>query len=101
MIKHVVMFKAPGDLDKTKKKELLNRLKEKLNELPKLIPAIKEYEIGTNFIDSPRAYDIVLISSFENTNELDDYRVHPDHKKVVEFITLNSFSTVAVDYEYE
>ena len=94
------MFKVSGEMDKNKKTDLVNRLKEKLDQLPTLIPAIKEYETGINFSESPRAYDIVLISSFEDNKELDDYRVHPDHKKVVEFITKNNISTVAVDYEY-
>ena len=44
--------------------------------------------------------DICLISHFENMEDLDVYRVHPEHMKVVKLVGETTVSRAAVDYEF-
>ena len=98
MIKHIVMWtvKETADHDKEQNVQLV---KEKLAALPTLIKEIKDYEVGINEIQSPAAYDVVLISTFDSWQDLDVYRNHPEHLKVAEFIGAVRDQRAVVDYE--
>jgi hypothetical protein len=76
------------------------KLKAMLETLPPKIKQIKFYEVGTNLSKSPAAMDIVLVSHFENLEELDEYRNHPEHLAVVEFIKKTVDKTAVVDYRF-
>ena len=47
---------------------------------------VKCLEVGINMGTSASASDIALYSEFDNMQALEDYRIHPEHVKVVEFI---------------
>ncbi len=98
MVKHIVMWKMKdtSNSDKIKNMELM---KEKLEALKDLTSELLEAEVGFNISESERAFDIVLYSEFESVETLDRYRVHPEHKKVVEFINLVTKEVRAVDYQ--
>lgn len=95
MIVHVVMFKFK---DSTSKEEILD-IKKRLQELVDKIEPLKTMEVGLNFKDSPRAMDMVLISTFENKDGLETYATHPAHLEVVEIIKKFGEYTKVVDYE--
>lgn len=98
MIRHVVMFKLREDLDR----EATEReIKARLDTLPAKIDVIRQWEVGLNVVPSPRAYDVVLISAFDDLNALQTYQHHPDHVEQVEYLKSVSASIVAVDYEVE
>ncbi|PLY15451.1 MAG: stress responsive protein [Sulfurimonas sp.] len=82
MIIHIVMFKFKEENKKSNIKEVA----EKLNSLSKLIPELKSIEVGVNFTDSDRAFDLSLYSTFETKEDLASYAIHPEHLKVVELI---------------
>lgn len=96
MVRHVVMFKMKEDLPtrEDNKQELIHQLKG----LPSVIEEIKFFEVGENTTPSERAFDIVLISDFENFDMLNNYRVHPAHQQVVEYIQEVCEKTHVVDY---
>ncbi|MEJ5286064.1 MAG: hypothetical protein CH6_4259 [Candidatus Kapaibacterium sp.] len=98
MLKHIVMFKLKEDYQGKDKSSLAKEIKEALEKLPSLIPQIKHYEVGINQLDDPRAYDIVLVSAFENKDELEIYRNHSAHKKTLEFILERALDAKVVDY---
>lgn len=98
MLKHIVMFKLKDSYFGKEKSLIAKEIKEKLERLPALIPQIKFYEVGINELDDPRAYDIVLISAFENKDALDTYRNHPEHKKTLDFILERALDAKVVDY---
>jgi hypothetical protein len=85
MIKHVVMFKFSERADGKSKAENVDLAINMLKELPEKIREINEYEIGKSFIASERASDLVLISTFDSQKELDKYKIHHEHVKVVDF----------------
>lgn len=96
MIKHIVLFKIKSSLNKI---EIAQTLKKKLDLLPSKINEIVDFEVGINFMDSTRAFDIALISSFKNEQDLEKYRVHEEHQKVVEYIKMVVENIVATDYK--
>jgi hypothetical protein len=76
----------------------LNELEEMLNALPEKIKEISYYEVGVNISKSPAAFDLVLVSDFENDAALENYRIHPAHQQVLEFISEVKEDIKVVDY---
>ena len=94
MIKHIVMFKL-----KDKNKENIEKVVEALKTLEGNIDVLRSTEIGVNFTESERSYDIVLITEFDNRDALDAYSPHPKHVPVVETVRSLCSGSVVVDYE--
>ncbi len=99
MIKHVVTFRLKKEIPSGEREQVLEQLKKALDALPSRIKEIKEYEVGTNIAHSPAAHDLVLVSAFQSPEDLETYRVHPEHQKVVELIKKTTGDRVVVDYE--
>jgi len=99
MINHVVLFKLK-EYPAEEKKKVLNQLKDALEGLKDKIEEVKFLEIGLNYELDAKSYDICLISHFENMEDLDVYRVHPEHMKVVKLVGETTVSRAAVDYEF-
>lgn len=72
---------------------------EMLRRLPESIPEIRAFEAGKNVIDSPAAWDVALFSSFADTAALEQYRIHPEHQKVIQFVNETTSDRAVVDYE--
>lgn len=98
MIKHIVMFKFKDFGNYEEKLQHAKSIKEALDALPAIIPEIRFYETGINIADSPRAFDMVLTSHFDSLEELDKYRIAPEHIKVLEMIKKVTSQTIVVDY---
>lgn len=98
MIRHIVLFKLKNFDSEKDKKEALNLLKINLANLKSKIKEIQFFEVGINIAESPNSYDIGLNSEFISLEDLENYRIHPDHQKVVELIKQYTEKRVAVDY---
>jgi hypothetical protein len=99
MIKHIVMFKLKDEAEGNRKEENARKIKEILDALPKKISQIKLYEVGINISESPSAADLCLVSGFQSVDDLNKYRVHPDHQKALDFILKVIDESRVVDYE--
>lgn len=97
MINHVVLFKLK-DYSKGKKKQIIEELSELLKGLKGKIKEVKYIEVGQNYEIDARSYDLCLISHFESNEDLDKYRVHPEHLEVVKRIGETTIERAAVDY---
>ena len=99
MIHHIVMFKLldTGDKKLIEKNKL--DVKKRLEGLPSRIDVIRSMEVGINVNESARAFDIVLVSTFDNLEDLDTYRVHPAHQEFVDYIGRIRERAASVDYE--
>lgn len=95
MIKHIVMWKLKDE----NKEENALKIKNDLEALKSEISEIKEIEVGIDVNKSEAAYDIVLYSTFDSQEDLDNYQVHPKHKEAGVFIRQVVSSRVVVDYE--
>ena len=93
MINHIVMWTLKNSEDAEKVKSQILIIKDEIDE-------IVDFEVGINIADSPRACDIVLVSTFKNMDDLNTYRVHPEHLKLIEFLSSYRDQVYAVDYEY-
>jgi len=94
MIRHIVMF----DFKKENKKENIQKAKEMLENLINTIPTLKSMEVGVNFSSEGRAMDLSIITSFEDKAGLEEYAIHSEHLKVVEFIKTVVNSSKVSDY---
>lgn len=100
MINHVVLFKLKQFDSAKEKQNALNKFERKLLALKEYIPELKYIEVGKHYVlDSP-SYDLSLITHFESIADLDVYRVHPEHLKVVDFVKEITTDRAAVDYEF-
>jgi len=94
LVTHVVLFRL-----KDRSMENMEKTCEVLLSLKDRIPFIRSFEVGSDVIRSERSYDVALVSRFDNLEDLDAYRVHPEHVKVVDYINRVKESSIAVDYE--
>jgi len=76
----------------------IDQIKTGLEALPNKIKEIKNYEVGININPNPAAYEIVLISEFKDFNDLNIYREHHEHVKVLEIIGKYKDKSVFNDY---
>lgn len=86
MLKHIVMFKMKETETSTGKIDNTKKLKRDIETLKDKIDVIEHIEAGLNISESKNAYDLILYSEFRNEDDLNTYREHPEHKKVLEFI---------------
>jgi hypothetical protein len=99
MINHVVLFKLKKN-HKKKKEEILTELKTALESLKDKIQEVKFIEVGLNHKSETDDYDIILLSHFETIADLDIYRTHPEHLKVVALFADVVESRAAIDYKF-
>ena len=97
MIVHIVMFKF-----KDENKALnMAKVQKKLIKLEDKIPGLISMEVGFNFNESDRAFDLSLYSTFDSQIELKEYADHEEHLKAVELIKEVTSETKVVDYVLE
>jgi hypothetical protein len=96
MIRHVVMFKFKPEADGDEVKKVLDALRL----LPDKIEVIREYEVGEDVLRTPRSWDAVLVSTFDDLNDLQTYAVHDDHLAVVQLIQTLVQTVASVDFEF-
>jgi len=99
MIKHVVMWEFKDSAEYNDKLENIKTAEKMLLSLKDSVEQIKSIEVGKNINQSDAAYDLILITEFENLVCLDEYQNHPEHRKVADFIGENAAKRVLVDYE--
>ncbi len=99
MIKHIVMWKFKDFAEGATKQENLSKVKAMLEALPEKIDFIKEMHVELNVNPKNGMYDAVLISAFDSIEDVNNYRVHPEHKKISSFVALVREGRASVDYE--
>lgn len=99
MIKHIVMWTLKEEAHGLGREQLAERIKADLEALPPQIPGIRHLEVGINALPSDAACDLCLVSGFDSWDDLETYRLHPEHQKVVAFVKEAVASRHVVDYE--
>ena len=94
MVKHIVMFKLSE-----KTPENMERAISSLQSLEGNIEKLNSIEIGTDFLESDRSYDIVLTAEFESKDGLEIYGGHKNHLPVVKIMRSICSNSTVVDYE--
>ena len=99
MIHHIVMFKLSESPGGDQKERIKLEVKKRLEALPSQIDVIRSLEVGINVVEQVRAFDIVLVSTFDSLDDLEKYRVHPAHQEFVTYVTRVREKVASVDYE--
>ncbi len=97
MLKHIVMMRLKSAENEVKQ-EQMNKLKSMLEDLKYSIDVLDFLEVGLNFSTRPTAFDLVLVTNFKGETELDLYREHPKHLKVLDYIREVVSESAVVDY---
>jgi hypothetical protein len=100
MINHVVLFKLKKYGSESEKQDVISSIEDALLSLKDKIAELKYIEVGVNYELTAKSYDVCLISHFENVEQLDAYRIHPEHVKVAELIGQHAVERAAVDFEF-
>ncbi len=99
MINHVVLFKLK-EYPAQEKQKVVSELKAMLLALKEKIAELKYIEVGENYELDAKSYDMALITHFESLEDLDKYRVHPEHQKVVKYVGEVTEARAAVDFRF-
>jgi hypothetical protein len=100
MVRHIVLWNFRDGADGFSPEENLQnaqKMKSLLEELSNLIDGIVELKVHINAMPSSNR-DIMLDSLFENEEALAAYIVHPEHKRVGEFVRSVTKDRACVDY---
>ena len=79
MVRHIVMWKLVPSPDMA---ERAMDIKENLEGLKDKIDLIVDIEVGININTADTVSDVVLVSTFNSVEELNEYQNHPAHKAV-------------------
>ena len=96
MIKHIVFFKLSDEGMKQQ-----DVIVEMLNDLKSSISYIRALEVGVNFADEERAFDISLTVVLDDKEALFNYAIDDKHVEFVTFVKSLDTHTKVVDYEIE
>jgi len=94
MVVHIVMLKLKDE----NKQVNIQKIKNELDSLPQKISVLKSIEVGVDFMQSTRSFDLSLYAIFDTKEDLAIYDTHPEHLKVVSFIKEVAIESKAVDY---
>lgn len=91
---HVVLFKL-NDTSAA----VMTKTVDVLRGLEGNVPTLRHIEVGTNIVASNRAYDLALITRFDDLAAMEAYQGHPYHQNVLTYMKTVIETAVAVDYE--
>lgn len=100
MIKHIVLFNFKETALGADKAANIARAKAMLENLVGRIPTLLSMSAGPNAVPGATAWDFALVAEFETIEALQQYTVHPEHKKVSEFMSSVRSDRASVDFEF-
>lgn len=98
MVRHIVMWKFKDEAQGLSKEENLMKVKGMLESLPEKIEFIRSIEVKLNENENGKNFDAVLISEFDSLDDVKSYRVHPEHVKISQYVSLVRLDRASVDY---
>lgn len=99
MIHHIVFFNMLAEALGSSSHENAGELVARLKELKGKISVLKTLEAGLDFSKTANSFEVGLYTTFETAEDLETYRVHPDHQLVVEFVKQTTGDRRVVDFE--
>ena len=97
MVTHIVLWNYVDSLTQEQKKEAGEKIKKELEQLCGVIPGVLSIEVQLNELPSSTR-DLALFVKCESVEALNEYAVHPEHLKVVEYIKTVTCNRTAFDY---
>lgn len=93
MLTHIVLFKL-----KDRSPENIARTRDRIAEIAGRIPPLQSMTAAANVIESPAAYDIALVETFESVEALHAYQTHPVHLDLLKDVMPGFETFASVDY---
>jgi Stress responsive A/B Barrel Domain len=93
LIRHIVVFRL---IDRTP--ESVGKAADVLRGLIGKVPTLRALEVGVDVLRSERSWDIALTALFDSLDDLEAYRVHPEHQKVVRYMESVRDAVASADY---
>jgi len=97
MLRHIVMWKYKEGLTDAENEMNAEKIKNGLEALKNSIDEIVEIKVNINALSTSNM-DIVLDSLFESEKAMATYKIHPEHKKMSEFISSVLQNRTVIDY---
>ena len=98
MVQHIVMWRFAEQADGHTREENLERVRTALLELPAKVPGIRAFHVHRDAGLDPGAFDLCLVSDFDDAEALKRYSVHPDHQAVSALVGRVRETRAAVDF---
>ena len=95
------MWRLHEESEGRSKEENALELKSRLEKLVGVIPNICSLEVGINVTELGASSDVVLYSDFADWEALEQYRKHPQHLALIEFLDGVRSEMRVVDYEVQ
>lgn len=97
MVRHIVTWSFKDEFSGTQNKEHAQKIKAGLENLINLIDGIKEIKVEIDLLPSSNR-NAILTSLFESEEALQNYQIHPEHKKMSSFVRSVMKDRVCIDY---
>ena len=94
MLTHIVCWKYKAEI--TESERAAHRAK--LQDLKNVIAEVIDLKVGADVLHLARSYDTGLVATFNNTEDLDAYTVHPVHQEVAGLGKEIAANVVSVDF---
>ncbi|WFR56169.1 Dabb family protein [Anaerocolumna sp. AGMB13025] len=99
MVKHIVMWKHGDNFTQEEKMEHAKIIKESLEALKDKVPGVISATVITEPLPSGSGdADLILDSSFESVEALNNYQIHPEHVKAATFVRSVVKDRKCIDY---
>ena len=97
MVKHIVSFKLKGS--PAERREVAEKFKAALEELPSVIEPLKSIEVGIN--ENPaEGWDVVLTAVLPTMADVEIYAKHPAHVAAASLLANHKEARACVDYNF-
>lgn len=97
MLRHVVLMRLDADSDGVRQARS-SQLSAALAALPDVIPEIRSLTVNANVVTRPGNWDLALTVDVDDAADLEVYRQHPEHQKVLALIEEIVADRSAVDF---
>lgn len=101
MVKHVILWQLKDEYTETEKADIRKGIKEGLEGLKGQIPGLVDVKVNIDYLPSSNA-DVMLDTTFTDTQSLKGYAVHPAHVAVADSkVRPYTATRVCMDYEVQ
>lgn len=98
MIKHIVFFNFKDEANGCTKAENIGKAREMLMNLVGRVPTLLSMAAGPNAVEGASAWDFALVAEFDSAEALQEYVVHPEHRKISAFMSSVRSDRASVDF---
>ena len=94
MLVHIVCWKYKSETTQEQRRDHIA----KLRALPRVIPDIESFEVGSDVLHLDRSFDTGLVAKYPDRAALDFYNDHPEHQTVAAIGRQIAEKVVSVDF---